>query len=1100
MKKAYYQPNLISNLTNSQLKLKFHEIGYRLNREYLFPTTRDLTFVGSIIKEFFSVAGIEDPILAIYPSYYIKTPVGLKTIERETHPFYQVFNIGIGERFYDPTVERFRNLFEITINREKLKGFIAAFIVEDVSLIDTNNLDIYYEALFITAFKEVLAEFSTKKLFYSRYDIYKHTEQSINSFTSNPFYYNFESQYNFYDRKYETVFSSGSTLPESIIPNLYACNSYVYFDEPEKIRKVVSLDGRVRITEESLLNEKYYFDYATAVENITDPTELSTISKVRNYVLDPVNSNISTVPLISENFPYSVKIKVSNYYSDAFETFITNNNLNTYTVNNSHYLFNNEISKPSTITVNSSSFYVLENEYLLVPAEDGAYTGGDGRKYNVVTTNIQSTQSINNVDYTTLFNFDSSSGGFAVYNYDDYKFYSEENRQSLIGLTRPATIFTYLSLNSFEKTISTFAHDYLNVINLVKLNEYNLCFQVEKSISGSVVNNFSFSRNEDTEFSIDDTQVVYGKTYDYRFYGINYVNSFSYNFNEVVIGLSGSLSSATYEPPESATSATRESLLGSLSTIAADLPTTSTTLATPRNPLNPLGTESLNLTDEPEPSRRFGEVSPGIRRSILELDIDKSSGSRRRRSAPTDRGDTRSRKPFNYGTVRYGSTTVELSYPPTGGTREDGRYPESDVEYEERDIIRPGDRLNEGLINPPLTRGESDGGTGPRSFGGTYQPDLPPLIFPTIPTVTKEPPIISLTQPTFVKDNPPPAIIGIIDFYTDAKIYKNHLFDKSFAVHDNPPAPVTVQVYPLIKRPNNLLFWINEACFKFLDEPEIIYPSDIEYFKKMRIVQNLGTKKILFECAKDMKRVDVFRTTTPPRRYSDFADNLYRSVPFEESTSTEYLDTLQFNTKYYYTFRGVDVHDNISNPTSVYQIEIINNDGAIYSVVRTYDMRETQIEHTFNKSFKKYISINPSAIFTTIEKNDDGKIIIGNNNTGLWGEKFKIRVKSKESGKCFDINLTFNKKTLNSIDGTSVIDDPPPVPSSDPSTSTESATTTRPFPSAALTPVLPTPTTGSVRSTRPFGDAPATVYDPFTSTTTGRPFDGVLLTEDRRLR
>jgi hypothetical protein len=891
-------------------------------------------------------------------------------------------------------------------------------------------------------------------------------------------------------------------LPDSIIPNLYACNSYVYTDEPQRIRKVVSLDGRVRITEELLLNEQYYVDYASAIENITDPTELSTISKVRNYVLDPINSNVASVPLISENFPYSVKMKISNYYSDAFETFLTNNNLNTYAVNNSHYLFNNEISKPSTITVNTSSFYVLENEYLLVPAEDGAYTGGDGRRYNVVTTNIQSTQSINNVDYTTLFNFDSSSGGFVVYNYDDYKFYSEENRQFLIGLTRPATIFTYLNLNSFEKTISTFAHDYINVINLVKLNEYNLCFQVEKSVSGSVVNNFSFSRNEDSEFSIDDTQVVYGKTYDYKFYGINYVNSFSYNFIDVAIGLSGSLSTATYEPPESARSATRESLLGSLSTIAVPSVTSSATEATPRSPLNPLGLDSLNLTDEPEPSRRFGEVSPGIRRSILELDIDKNSSSRRRRSAPTDRGDTRSRKPFNYGTVRYGNITTDLGYPATGGTREDGRYPESDVEYEESDTIRPGERrIQEGLINPSGRRSETDDSSaGPRAFGGTYKPDLPPLIFPTIPTVTKEPPIISLTQPTFPKDNPPPAVTGIIDFYTDAKIYKNHLFEKSFAVHDNPPAPVTVQVYPLIKRPNNLLFWINEACFKFLDEPEIIYPSDIEYFKKMRIVQNLGTKKILFECAKDMKRVDVFRTTTPPRRYSDFADNFYRSVPFEESTSTEYLDTLEFNTKYYYTFRGVDVHDNISNPTSVYQIEIVNNDGAIYSIVRTYDMRETQIEHTFNKSFKKYISINPSFLFTSIDKNDEGKIITGDNRTGLWGEKFKIRVKSKESGRCFDINLTFNKKTLNSIDGTSVIDDPPPIPSSEPSTSTETTTTTRPFSSTVLTPVLPTPTTGSARSTRPFGDAPATVYDPFTSTTTGRPFDGVLLTEDRRLR
>jgi hypothetical protein len=95
MKKAYYQPNLISNIPLSQLKSKFHEIGYRINREYLFPTTTDLSFMISMIKEFFSVAGIEDPILAIYPSYYIKTRLGIETVERERHPFYGVFNVAI---------------------------------------------------------------------------------------------------------------------------------------------------------------------------------------------------------------------------------------------------------------------------------------------------------------------------------------------------------------------------------------------------------------------------------------------------------------------------------------------------------------------------------------------------------------------------------------------------------------------------------------------------------------------------------------------------------------------------------------------------------------------------------------------------------------------------------------------------------------------------------------------------------------------------------------------------------------------------------------------------------------------------------------------
>ena len=44
------------------------------------------------------------------------------------------------------------------------------------------------------------------------------------------------------------------------------------------------------------------------------------------------------------------------------------------------------------------------------------------------------------------------------------------------------------------------------------------------------------------------------------------------------------------------------------------------------------------------------------------------------------------------------------------------------------------------------------------------------------------------------------------------------------------------------------------------------------------------------------------------------------------------------NTKYYYTFRSVDVHGHMSNPTPIYQVELIDADGAIYPLVNIYEM------------------------------------------------------------------------------------------------------------------------------------------------------------------
>jgi hypothetical protein len=1039
MKKTYYPPNLVSNLSNRELKLKFHEIGYRLNREFYFPTTTDDSAIISIIKEFYTASGIEDPILSVYPNYFVKTPNGIENLQRETHPFYGLFNVVIGPRYYDP-LYGYRNSFEITINKEILKGFIAVFIVDDISLIETDYLDDYYSTLFVIALEDLITNLTTtitpsplspslsipKKLFYSRYSVNKHTEQSVTTYTENPFYYKFESQYNFYNRKYENVFSSGSTLPDSIIPNLYACNSYIYFDEPERIRKVVSLDGRVPITEESLLNEKYYTDYASAVEAITDPAEFSTITKTKNYVLDPANSNISSVPLSSENFPYCVKMKLSNYYSDPVETFMTEKKLNTYVVNNSHYLFNNEISKPTSISITGSNFYVIEDEVFLVPNEAGSYVGGDGRTYDVITSVIQSTQSVDNTDYTNLFNYDSASAGFVVYPYSEYKFYSTENRNYLSYLSRPLSVFTYLNFNSFQKTLSSLVQDYSSVLNLTELSAYNLNFQVEKSVSGSVVNNFSFSRNEDIEFSVDDTQVVYGKTYDYRFYGINYVNSFSYVLSDVYIGYSGTIaptSSGTLTPPEISTRERIEVLPygsdgltfpASSIELAGEILSTSEGLPTPDVSVTPSIIPSTGLPS-PITSRTIlsaTEIADTARRALL------STTERRRPASIT----SRNAPPFSLET---------------------------------------------------------------RPF-----PNKPDINFPTIPTPLPE------------KSPTPPAIIGTITFEDDTKIYKNFLFDKSFAVFDNPPPLVGIQILPLLNSPNNLLFLLNSSNFSYLEEPRIIYPSDFDYFRKLRIIQDLGTKKILFEGADDLVSVDVFRTTTPPKRYSDFADYFYRSIEFQlddygRTSATDFIDSLEFNTKYYYTFRGIDVHNNISNATEVYEVEIVNNDGAIYSIVKNYDLRETGLEYQYTKPFKKYISINPSIFYTSIQQNEEGRIIIGDNNSGMWGEKFKIRVRSKESGKCFDINFTFNKKTYNAIDGTSELNDFEPEVF-EPSLDIPGPTTTSPTaPSAIIpyVPVVPPP------PKPPIGiGAPVSPTIPSISTSPARPFSSVPVGEDRIIR
>ena len=174
----------------------------------------------------------------------------------------------------------------------------------------------------------------------------------------------------------------------------------------------------------------------------------------------------------------------------------------------------------------------------------------------------------------------------------------------------------------------------------------------------------------------------------------------------------------------------------------------------------------------------------------------------------------------------------------------------------------------------------------------------------------------------------------------------------------------------------------------------------------------------MFDTTDDIRAVQIFRTTQPPKKYTDFRNNLYAILNLNSLTSTSFIDTLQQNIVYYYTFRSIDIHNAFSNPTEVFQVEIKNNDGAIYPIISIYDMQKIE-EFQYQKSMKKYLSISPSVLFTEFQKLEDNKIQIGSQtDNSLWNQKFKIRVTSKKSGKQFDINLTLNKQVRNLVNNT----------------------------------------------------------------------------------
>jgi hypothetical protein len=131
---------------------------------------------------------------------------------------------------------------------------------------------------------------------------------------------------------------------------------------------------------------------------------------------------------------------------------------------------------------------------------------------------------------------------------------------------------------------------------------------------------------------------------------------------------------------------------------------------------------------------------------------------------------------------------------------------------------------------------------------------------------------------------------------------------------------------------------------------------------------------------------------------------------------------VETNKKYYYTFRAIDQHDNRSNPSPVYQVEIVENNGMMFFLSSVYEFPTMEDKTTHARTFQRFLKINPNMIqsLVNIEETfpdayiDDAsaysapgdRVILGKAGQDVWEKNFKLRVTSKHTGRKFDINLT----------------------------------------------------------------------------------------------
>ena len=187
----------------------------------------------------------------------------------------------------------------------------------------------------------------------------------------------------------------------------------------------------------------------------------------------------------------------------------------------------------------------------------------------------------------------------------------------------------------------------------------------------------------------------------------------------------------------------------------------------------------------------------------------------------------------------------------------------------------------------------------------------------------------------------------------------------------------------------------------------------------------------------DISQIHVRKLGRRPESLQDLIDNGEQQIiNFKKQTS--YYSKIRPNQKYYYAFVSRDIAGLFSKSTPVFEVEIVNDSGFVYTKITNYEFPEKEKGIT-NKTFKKILKIKPSfeelqptgqpALLNFIEtigtqdKFPDKVSIYSNktadNETGTKPPKFKIRVRSKKTNRVFDINLKYTQETrlVTSIEG-----------------------------------------------------------------------------------
>ena len=256
----------------------------------------------------------------------------------------------------------------------------------------------------------------------------------------------------------------------------------------------------------------------------------------------------------------------------------------------------------------------------------------------------------------------------------------------------------------------------------------------------------------------------------------------------------------------------------------------------------------------------------------------------------------------------------------------------------------------------------------------------------------------------------------------------------SAMVSDKPPMPPDLVFVPYVGVNNKLLLLFNSMAGEKTESPITLEPGDVsfllgEYFAQHGLTVTPDdltsvskNKKLQYRSDDPVRKYQLFRIKEFPKGYQSFQNKAHGGEiqaqlgPDKFSTAAALVDTIAPNQKYYYCARAIDVHNNISNPTYIYEVEMVDNRGQMY--LKTRPIVFDPAKYRYTRRGERYMAIRPADSQTAYSSTANPPTTLGINDAPdanllgtaadkVWDKTFKIRVTSKRTGRKIDLNLTF---------------------------------------------------------------------------------------------